>query len=246
MPQELMNLPDWACKYPHTIGTADDFEILNAAIWNNTKGGTGTGAVTANGTGGVLVLGSGATSGGVSHIAPVSAIHACSSSNPIHETTIRFKVTEGNTDDAIVFVGIGDSDNNEVVTPGGAFNVSLGFAAGLYKIAGEARYTFATFDGSTSIKTITELTRAEAATWTTLRITCEMVSGVIQVTPWIDAAGGYNFTQPREYGTNPRTPLIKHDTAKTSSVVGFQPQIESSSSNVESMALDYVTQFTAR
>lgn len=123
----------------------------------------------------------------------------------------RMQYAEANTDDANIIFG--------VIEGGGAANTLLDDGAGppadydgacIFKVDGGTRWNFESSVGTT--QETDELDYAAGGSgFVTLGLDfVPLSSSEIEITPWIDTAGGNALVQCRKYNVNPRVPLVKH------------------------------------
>lgn len=230
---QLLNLPDECSLALHTDYVIDTFKGLNTDLWTTTATGTGAASNTvASSAGSLEQLSSGTTSGGDCILESDFSVY-CNSSSPSVSLTQIIELTEGNTDDAIAFVGLGDSQDNALpIDAAGAVNGNLNFAAGFYKLAGETRWSFLVKDSSgTSSKALN--LDVSSGSKVAFRIDLFLNESGILVVPAVATNNYYDFRSVSEYGSSPRSPDVSFQTAATNEEIVIVDSVESSSANAE-------------
>lgn len=206
---DKINLPDELKKSLLTSFKVEDFDGTSHVFNETEADDNATVALDADGLDGRILL-SVATDDNEEAYIYTNELFKFASRKPF-SVYGRFQYAEAATDDANVVFGVieGGGTANTLLDDGGGPPADYDGAC-IFKVDGGTRWNFETSDGATQKTTELDAT-AGGSNFVTMGIDfCPLDSGEIEVTPWIDSAGGNNLQQCREYDANPRVPYVKH------------------------------------
>lgn len=160
----------------------------------------------------------------------------------------RFQYAEAATDDANIIFGVleGGGGANTLVDDGAGPPADYDGAC-FFKVDGGTRWNFESSVGTTQETTVLDYT-AGGSSFVTMGIDFFPISSTeIEITPWIDTAGGNALVQCREYNVNPRVPLVKH--TRTFSSVGEMALVfgvKNGGANTEVLTVDLAAWYSRR
>ena len=244
MSRAATKLPAGHDVAPHTFSDLDDYLGLDTTKWDSIQADTGaTVTEDADGVGGVILLTTGATDNNEAYHYSNEILKIAA--NKPFEIEARIQYAEANTDDANVVVGVMDAIAANHLLDNGAGLAASFDGACIYKVDGETRWRVKSSNGTTKTDTETDVT-AGGSSYQLLRIRVEPISSTeAEITFWIDASGGQNPVQCREYNANPRTPSIKHTVLLASMTeIALVIGVKAGDTNSEVVSVDY-TQIAA-
>lgn len=204
--------------------------------WTATADVGGAQALDLDGVGGVLSVATGSTDNDEAYVESIGEPFLFAADKPIEFET-RLKFVEANTDDANVLAGLMDAPAaDSLVDDAGGPKASYSGAV-FYKVDGGTKWIVETSLGGTQTTTTTDVT-AGGSSYQTLRIVAQPVSSTrVEVSFFIDPAGGANYTQCRDANGLP----IKHVVtlgSPTEMAVVFG--VKAGGANAETLLVDYV------
>jgi hypothetical protein len=209
-----------------TFVLRDDFETYHATNrWTAVVASTGSAALEATApAGGQIKLLTAATDNDSTILkAPVNFVGLAGRRIAFE---IRLMLTEGNTDDAGVVVGLTSDQAATLMQADGAGPVASGSHVVFFKVDGGTKWQFETSNGATQT-TDTDVGARTSATWVRLGAVLEPSADGLSysVTPYVDGV----------QAGDAQTLLIA-----SLAVMGFTILLKSGGANVETMHVDYV------
>jgi hypothetical protein len=204
--------------------------------WVVTADAGGAQDLDADGVGGILSIATGGVDNDEAYAESLGEPFLLAADKPI-ELEARVKFVEANTDDANILVGLMDAPGaDSLIDNGGGPKASYSGAV-FYKVDGGTNWIVETSLGGSQTTTTTDVT-AGGSSYQTLRIVAQPVSATrIEVSFFIDPAGGSNFTQCQDAQGRP----IKHVvTLGSPTEMALVLGAKAGGANAETLLVDYV------